>query len=144
MTKEKVKIFMEAVRRLRTSLPDELAIENIFFFPDWKPGDQLNLGDRVVFEDSLFKVLKSHISETDKLPNASIEFFEAMTFNNMAGTLENPIKATQGLHYFENNYYYDEETNSIYKCIKEDTLYYLPHDLVGAYFTLIEDGKEVN
>ena len=82
MTKEKIKIFMEAVRRLRASLPDELALENIYFFPEWKIGDNLIADDRILFEDSLYKVLQDHTSNSDLLPTIAKDYFEKMSFND--------------------------------------------------------------
>lgn len=54
------------------------------------------------------------------------------------GTFDNPIdvtNATLPVTYELGKYY--KENESIYKCIRTETLYYLPSALVGIYFELI-------
>lgn len=56
------------------------------------------------------------------------------------------IIAEPGLIYYKNKYYLDPEDTNLYQCIYEEAdngieLYYLPHDLVGAYFILIENKE---
>lgn len=57
------------------------------------------------------------------------------------------IVATPGLTYKKDKYYYDEIDQNIYVCIRDDSednsgtvLYYMPHDLVGAYFDSVNEG----
>ena len=54
--------------------------------------------------------------------------------------------AKPGLIYYKDKYYLDPEDTNLYQCINEEAengieLYYLPHDLVGAYFILIENKE---
>lgn len=54
--------------------------------------------------------------------------------------------AKPGLIYYKDKYYLDPEDTNLYQCIYEEAdngieLYYLPHDLVGAYFILIENKE---
>ena len=54
------------------------------------------------------------------------------------GTFDNPIdvtNATLPVTYELGKYY--KENESIYKCTRAETLYYLPSALVGIYFELI-------
>lgn len=53
--------------------------------------------------------------------------------------------AAVGLEYVYGLYYLDPEDNNIYLCERQGAvvggkiqLYYLPHQLVGHYFTLVE------
>lgn len=57
------------------------------------------------------------------------------------GTLEKPITAARGMEYTYGKYYHDPEDGKIYLCKRGEetgtvTLQYLPHELVGQYFTL--------
>lgn len=53
-----------------------------------------------------------------------------------AGTLDDPITAVSGMAYEEGKYYLDETDGLTYICTRSETLYYLPHELVGQYFEL--------
>lgn len=57
------------------------------------------------------------------------------------GTLENPITAARGMEYTYGKYYRDPEDGKIYLCKRGEetgtiTLAYLPHELIGQYFTV--------
>ena len=59
-----------------------------------------------------------------------------------AGTQDDPIPASRGMEYEYGNYYLDSEDGKTYKCERigeqsgnKITLQYLPHELVGQYFT---------
>ena len=61
------------------------------------------------------------------------------------GTQENPITAARGMEYTYGLYYRDPEDNLIYLCERTGeaeggkiTLQYLPHELVGQYFTEVQ------
>lgn len=53
-----------------------------------------------------------------------------------AGTIDDPIEAVSGMAYEEGKYYLDETDGLTYICTRSETLYYLPHELVGQYFEL--------
>lgn len=58
--------------------------------------------------------------------------------NKEEGTLENPIvvtDASQGISYELDKYYKEGEV--VYKCIRAETLYFLPSALVGNYFEIV-------
>ena len=59
-----------------------------------------------------------------------------------AGTQDDPIPAARGMEYEYGLYYKDHEDTKLYKCERigeqsgnKITLQYLPHELVGQYFT---------
>ena len=61
-----------------------------------------------------------------------------------AGTLEDPIPASAGMEYEYGKYYIEGET--IYRCNRQGgkdgdkyTLDYLPSQLVGHYFEVVEE-----
>ena len=69
----------------------------------------------------------------------------AVAADPQQGTLDNPIPAVRGMEYTYGLYYKDTEDDQVYLCerIGEEaggkiTLQYLPHELVGQYFTLAE------
>ena len=65
-----------------------------------------------------------------------------------AGTLEDPITAARGMEYEYGLYYKDPEDGKIYLCQREGeeaggtiVLQYLPHELVGQYFSEAVDPE---
>ena len=59
-----------------------------------------------------------------------------------AGTQEDPIPAAKGMEYTYGLYYTDPEDGKLYRCERTGeqpggkvTLQFLPHELVGLYFT---------
>ena len=61
-----------------------------------------------------------------------------------SGTIDDPIVAARGMEYVYGKYYIDPEDNQTYLCERPNepvgntvTLQYLPHELVGNYFTLV-------
>ena len=61
-----------------------------------------------------------------------------------AGTQDDPIPAARGMEYTYGLYYLDREDGKTYKCERvgeadggKIVLQYLPHELVGNYFTAV-------
>ena len=61
-----------------------------------------------------------------------------------AGTQDDPIPASRGMEYEYGKYYLDSEDGKTYKCERigeaaggKIVLQYLPHELVGNYFTAV-------
>lgn len=142
MKREKAYKIIEAIKQVREAIPDELALENIDLYPDWKKGIELKANSRVVFNEKLYKVLQTHISQEDWVPSAALTLFEPLDIIN-EGTLENPIVAATGMTYYKGKYYLDETTNTVYLCNRDDsgngtTLYHMPSQLLGVYFDQIK------
>ena len=57
MKRSKAYAFINAVKRVRETLSDEVALKNIALFPDWEVGKSLSVGDRVEHEGKLYKVI---------------------------------------------------------------------------------------
>ena len=69
----------------------------------------------------------------------------AVIQGSQAGTLEDPIPAVRGMEYQYGLYYLDPEDRQIYLCQRAGeeeggkvVLQYLPHELVGQYFEVVE------
>ena len=61
-----------------------------------------------------------------------------------AGTLDDPIPAARGMEYEYGKYYLDGEDSKIYLCQRTGeaaggtiVLQYIPHELIGNYFTAV-------
>ena len=142
MKKSKVYAFFDAVKKIRETLTDEVALDNIAFYPDWEVGMVLSVGNRVEYEGKLYKVVQAHTAQADWQPDLLPSLFEPIDIVN-EGSLEKPIIAAIGMTYFKDKYYLDETDGKVYLCNRDDSngngtvLNFMPSSLVGHYFELV-------
>ena len=143
MKREKAYAIIDAIKSLRETLTDEAALNYVVLYPDWAVGKELNVGDRVEYNDHLYKVITAHTTQESWTPDLTPALFEPIDIVN-EGTLANPIIAAAGMTYFKDKYYLDETNGKIYLCIRDDSngngtvLHFMPNALVGAYFEAVE------
>ena len=71
MTRNEAKAFIRSLVILRAEATDEQALHASTLFPQWKANVDYILGDRVLYENILYKVLIAHTSqESWEPPNA--------------------------------------------------------------------------
>lgn len=139
MKREKAYAIIDAIKSLRETLTDELALNYVVLFPDWTVDKELNVGDRIEYEGKLYKVVQAHTTQESWKPDLTPSLFEPIDVVN-EGTLANPIVAAAGMCYFKDKYYLDETNGKIYLCIRDDSngngtvLHFMPSALVGVYF----------
>ena len=75
MTKYKVRSFIDAVIKMREIATDEQAIEVQNIYPTWKTDCQYKVGDRVLYNEVLYKVLIAHTSQDDWTPDVAVSLF---------------------------------------------------------------------
>lgn len=75
MNKAKIKAFNNALVKLRNSITDEQAIEVPAIYPTWKEGVSYKVGERVLYNETLYKVLTAHTSQADWMPNVAPSLF---------------------------------------------------------------------
>ena len=141
MTKEKFNSFINAVVKMRDLATDEQALEVASMYPDWKIGVAYTIGERVLYNNKLYKVAQNHTSQADWTPDIVPSLFEVLDAVN-DGTLEKPIIASAGMRYYKDKYYLDETDGKVYLCIRQDSedgtvLHYMPSALIGIYFQII-------
>lgn len=142
MTKRQAYKFLKSVKKLRGDLTDDIALNNIDFYPEWEIGEELKVGDRIQYNEKLYKVVQNHTSQADWIPGALPSLYSPIDLVN-EGTLKNPIVAAIGMTYFKDKYYLDETNGKIYLCNRDDsngngtTLSFMPSALVGHYFVLV-------
>ena len=120
----------ERARQLRpyivkasASLTDADAVKAKELYDRWAAGMSVEVNDRLVYADKV-PALFTVIDETH------------------AGTQDDPIPAAKGMEYTYGLYYTDPEDGKLYRCERTGeqpggkvTLQFLPHELVGLYFT---------
>lgn len=143
MKREKAIKIIDAIKSLRETLTDEVALNYVTLFPDWTIGKELSVGERIEYEGKLYKVVQAHTTQESWTPDATPALFEPIDVIN-EGTLANPIIAATGMAYFKDKYYLDETNGSIYLCTRDDSngngtvLHFMPNALVGVYFELAQ------
>ena len=92
----------------------------------------------------LYKCRKSHTTQADWPPENTPALW-AVISEGHAGTIDDPIPAERGMEYEYGKYYLDPEDSKTYLCERTGeaaggtvVLHFLPHEVVGNYFTLVE------
>lgn len=124
-----------------TSLPDDEAATAVELFPAWAYPVSYVVGNRVSDGGKLYKCQQAHTSQEDWKPSATPALWVVVDVTH-AGTQDDPIPASRGMEYEYGKYYLDSEDGKTYKCERTGeaaggkiVLQYLPHELVGNYFT---------
>ena len=63
------------IEQLSVNLDDEQALETVELFPIWKADTVYAVGDRVRYNDVLYKALQGHTSQADWTPDGAVSLF---------------------------------------------------------------------
>lgn len=123
------------------SLSDGEAAAAVELFPAWAYPVSYVVGNRVSDGGKLYKCQQAHTSQEGWKPSATPALWVVVDVTH-AGTQDDPIPASRGMEYEYGKYYLDSEDGKTYKCERTGeadggkiVLQYLPHELVGNYFT---------
>ena len=138
------------IEAVSASLSDGEAAKSPELFPRWADhiGETVKPGDRRSDEDEsgvlrVYKVREGqgHTTQADWAPHLTPALWVVVDVAH-AGTQDDPIPAARGMEYEYGKYYLDSEDGKTYKCERigeaaggKIVLQYLPHELVGQYFT---------
>ncbi|MBQ8570275.1 MAG: hypothetical protein IJ444_02055 [Kiritimatiellae bacterium] len=75
MTVSKTRAIVDALVKLRGMATDEQAYEVPVLYPEWKDGVAYEAGDRVLYNDVLYKVLTAHTSQAEWTPDVAASLF---------------------------------------------------------------------
>ena len=141
MTRAKAKQLRQLIEQLAVTLDDETALTGVELFPMWAIGRSYTIGDRVQHGGILYKCVQAHTSQADWTPDAVPALYTVIDVTH-AGTQDDPIPAERGMEYVYGRYYLDSEDGKLYQCHHTGEAYgdtvvlqYLPHELIGHYFT---------
>ena len=144
---EKAKRIRALIEKISALADDEVILEAPEVCPYWKVGEAVVEGDRRFFpgDGKLYKAILAHTTQEDWTPNLTPAMWAVVAPASEDGSLERPITASRGMEYTYGLYYLDPEDGKIYLCARTGeengavvVLHYMPHELVGMYFTLIE------
>lgn len=75
MTKREAKLFIESLVKLRNLATDEMSLQAPNLYPSWKTEVAYFVGNRVLYNDVLYKVLQEHISQETWTPTDAPSLF---------------------------------------------------------------------
>lgn len=75
MTREEAEAIVSALVTLRESATDEQALSAPAIYPKWREGVDYKVGDRVLYNDVLYKVITAHKSQSDWTPTETPSLF---------------------------------------------------------------------
>ncbi len=137
---------LEQAQEIRTSIDnvtgtmaDDDAAKNPMLFLPWEADTKHEVGDRRRHDGKVYKCRQAHTSQVGREPPAVPALWVVINASS-PGTIDDPIPAARGMEYEYGKYYLDPEDEKTYLCKRgEETgsivLYYLPHELIGHYFT---------
>lgn len=140
------------IEQASASLSDGEAAKSPELFPRWADhiGETVKPGDRRSDMDEsgvlhVYRVNKGqgHTTQENWPPHLTPALWVVVDVTH-AGTQDDPIPAARGMEYTYGLYYLDSEDGKTYKCERvgeadggKIVLQYLPHELVGNYFTAV-------
>lgn len=75
MTREEAKLFIDAFVKLRNLATDEMSLQVPNLYPTWKEDVEYNVNDRVLYNDTLYKVITAHTSQETWTPTDAPSLF---------------------------------------------------------------------
>ena len=75
MTRQEARAFIESLVKLRGLVTDKISLQVPNLYPAWKVETNYIVGDRVLYEDVLYKVITTHTSQIDWTPDVSPSLF---------------------------------------------------------------------
>lgn len=135
-------------RMTAQALPDAQALQVPSLYPLWAAGTSYGgKGEAVIVRRPngyLYRCREPHTAQAGWEPETTAALWAAIQ-GSQAGTPEDPIPAARGMEYQYGLYYLDPEDSRIYLCRRTGeeeggkvVLQYLPHELVGQYFEVVE------
>ena len=131
-----------------TTLDDETAATAPSLFTPWTVGEAVEAGDRRYYAPRLYKAVQAHTTQADWTPDITPALWAVVGDPGEAGTIDDPITAARGMEYEYGKYYFDPEDGKTYLCERigeaeggKIILQYLPHELIGQYFSAAESGE---
>lgn len=141
ITPQRAAALRPVIEAAAVSLPDGEAATAVELFPAWAYPVSYVMGNRVSDGGKLYKCQQAHTSQEDWKPSATPALWVVIDVTH-AGTQDDPIPASRGMEYEYGKYYLDSEDGKTYLCERTGeavggkiVLQYLPHELVGNYFT---------
>ena len=137
MTRERAYALRALIERAAASLSDEDALDGVELFPTWMTGTSYEAGERIRYGGKLYRVVQSHTSQADWLPDLTPALYTEVEKPGEGDTPDNPI-AYNGNMALTNGKYYSQD-GVVYRCIRDtiNPVYNALRDLVGLYVEVV-------
>lgn len=131
------------LKRAADVVDDNTASEAMSLYPLWETGIHVSIGERKVYMGRLYKCRMAHTTQADWSPDFTPSMWTAIDISH-TGTFDDPIPAVSGMEYIKGKYYIEAGTVFIMNRPgmaegESIVLQYLPSDLVGQYFEVVQD-----
>lgn len=140
---ERARALRPYIVKVSASLTDADALKAKELYRRWAADMTVAVDDRLVHADRLYRVTQAHTTQEGWEPDKTPAMFTVIDEQH-AGTQDDPIPAAKGMEYTYGLYYTDPEDGNLYLCERTGeepggkvTLQFLPHELVGLYFTKV-------
>lgn len=87
LTKNNIKNIVEAILTLRDSATDEQALTATALYPEWQPEKAYVAGARIVFNNTLYRVLQDHTSQAEWLPDITASLYAKVLISDTGKAL---------------------------------------------------------
>lgn len=120
------------------SVDDQTALRMVAYYPTWEAGTAYAVGDRLVYNGDLYKVLQAHTAQETWLPGAGTESLYARIDEQHDGTKYDPIPYSGNMALESGKYY--SQSGKTYLCNRDtgNPVYNALAELVGIYVEEIE------
>lgn len=125
------------VRAQINTLPvdDATALRMVAYYPEWTAGTAYAVGDRLVYNGDLYKVLQVHTAQDTWQPGTGTESLYTRIDEQHDGTKYDPIPYSGNMALEAGKYYI--QSGKTYLCNRDtgNPVYHALADLVGIYVT---------
>ena len=115
------------------SVDDATALRMVAYYPEWTAGTAYAVGDRLVYNGDLYKVLQAHTSQETWLPGTGTESLYTRIDEQHDGTKYDPIPYDGNMELEVGKYY--SQSGKTYLCNRDtgNPVYNPLAELVGLY-----------
>ena len=117
------------------AVDDATALRMVAYYPDWTAGTAYAVGDRLVYNGDLYKVLQAHTAQETWLPGIGTESLYTRIDERHDGTKYDPIPYSGNMVLEAGKYY--SQSGKTYLCNRDtgNPVYNALAELVGLYVT---------
>ena len=135
-----------SIDRAAGYLTDRQAASAPLLYPSWAAGGTVAADARMYYaatgtKGRLYKAARGHTTQEGWEPDKTPALWTVIEVEH-TGVQDDPIPAARGMEYVYGLYYLDGEDGKLYLCQRTGevsggtvVLQYLPHELMGHYFT---------
>lgn len=115
------------------TVDDQTALRMIAYYPEWTTGTAYKVGDKLVYNGDLYRVLQAHTSQETWLPGTGTESIYVRIDEQHDGTKYDPIPYNGNMALVSGKYY--SQSGVVYLCNRDtgNPVYNALAELVGIY-----------